>query len=65
MWTSCDSVEALKTGTENWQVPMEEVPDQELEVTSSKLKPARTEACCNCRSAVLQRDMNRSADKCS
>ena len=26
------------------QVPMEEVPDQELEVTSSKLKPARTEA---------------------
>ena len=27
----------------NRQVPMDEVPDQELEVTSSKLKPARTE----------------------
>eukprot|EP00434_Breviolum_minutum_P014412 symbB.v1.2.012708.t2/scaffold882.1/size155402/3 len=43
-WLNAVVLETLPDSKVRIHVPMDEVPDQELEVTSSKLKPARTEA---------------------
>ncbi|CAE7321940.1 unnamed protein product [Symbiodinium natans] len=43
-WLNAVVVETLPNSKVRVHVPMEEVPDQELEVTSPKLKPTRTEA---------------------
>lgn len=58
-WLNAVVVETLPNSKVRVHVPMEEVPDQELEVTSPKLKPTRTEALELCRPACYPEGLHR------